>query len=171
MIKRGFFTVLGLCLIAITQAQASVVYKWTTPDGKSHVGDVIPTERLKYGYEVIDQSTWKTKEVPPEETIKDEQPQPKEPNDGKQEYAESIKQETAAMTDIDKKNQEEKRKQRTVEIKKVIDILKGKIEKLTQGSYKGDDVRQKMLEYQKDMNRLQQELLSGEQESDSASKK
>jgi hypothetical protein len=163
---KGIFTVFALCLMAGT-AQAAVVYKWTTPDGKSHIGDVIPTESLKYGYEVIDQSTWQVEKVPPEETIKANINGQKESDKNEQEKTESIKQQLAATEALDKKIQEERRQKHIAEVKRKIETLKGKIEKLTQGSYSGEEVRQRMMVYQKYMNRLQQDLLNSEQVADS----
>jgi hypothetical protein len=67
---KGIFALLALSIVAGT-AQASIIYKWTTPDGVPHIGDNMPPSEVKYGYSVVDTKSGETVEtVPPEQEHK-----------------------------------------------------------------------------------------------------
>lgn len=152
MKTRAIYTLIALAIMA-NSAQASVVYRWVTPDGKNHLADVIPSDSLKYGYEVINKSTWQVKKVQPGETIEAQQDALKKAKDRKKEESQASKEQLAANEEVIKKAQERRREKHVAEIKRKIKDLKIRIGKLTQGNYSGDEVRQKMMVYQKLMNR------------------
>lgn len=161
MKTRAIYTLIALAIMA-NSVQASVIYRWTTPDGKDHIADVIPNDSLKYGYEVINKSTWEIKKVPPEEAIEAQQEEVKKPKDGETEESQVSTEQAAATEDAIKKAQEQEREKHVAEVKRKINDLKIRIGKLTQGNYSGDEVRQKMMVYQKLMNRLQEDLLESQ---------